>query len=318
MGGDRGAGGRGGAGGGVAGGPGVRQPGRSRTRRRRAVRRRPGAATRRGEPACRRRGREAGAGELPSGERTAECRRIGWQPPVRHGRRRPGFPGHRAGRRDTGGQPTRASQPAISRLAAASGRRRSPRRQPWKRSRSPGGRRRRRWRSGCSRAAAVGVEAEPGPAAAVDARGQAVAAAAAGGGADEQHAKHHHPHPAGRRSRRPSLPRLGAGTRSRCTHGGPPLRPRLPRRALASPFPRPRPGSRPWPRPRAPMTSGEMLRVVGEAARPLVHSGDPAADRAGFDRLRRLPMPRRRKSFIPRRTAPCCKSARMAGRCRSR
>ena len=27
----------------------------------------------------------------------------------------------------------------------------------------------------------------------------------------------------------------------------------------------------------------QMLRILGEAARPLVHSGDPAADRAGFD-----------------------------------
>lgn len=29
----------------------------------------------------------------------------------------------------------------------------------------------------------------------------------------------------------------------------------------------------------------QMLRILGEAARPLVHSGDPAADRAGFDRF---------------------------------
>ena len=27
------------------------------------------------------------------------------------------------------------------------------------------------------------------------------------------------------------------------------------------------------------------MRILGEAARPLVHSGDPAADRAGFDRF---------------------------------
>jgi hypothetical protein len=28
-----------------------------------------------------------------------------------------------------------------------------------------------------------------------------------------------------------------------------------------------------------------LLRLIGEAARPLIHSGDPAADRAGFDRF---------------------------------
>ena len=126
------------------------------------------------------------AGEPPGGERAAECRRIGWRPPVRHGRRRPGFPGYRPGRRDTGGRPTWASQPAVSRLPAASGRRRSPRRRRWRRSRGPGGRRRQAVAERVLAPVAVGVEPEPGPAAA-DARQQAVAAGAAAveGGADE-------------------------------------------------------------------------------------------------------------------------------------